>query len=594
MKPELRLNGRVLSAMLPDLPPEAEERLRRQISRLSAQKEETPVKKKLSLGLVLALVITLITLSALAAALIGGKDFVENILAPRAMETTSDTWIKKELDELLRIARDNGLPITEELQKAFDQPGGSYKQELIHAVLRDSLGFYYSTWPVEDQAWYENLLVKAGLKDFTWTTVPQPGDVSLQEAREIAARYIAAAWQAEPELMNPAVYRHHQQFKTFKESERHQGRRWYLEFEALDLSHDGYQFTIGSAGEVVEASRRPGVCQPDATAYDVLERYEWVYGNREDWESGTWQSFQKQVRKAMEAHGDSGMGRLLNTVLRQEYALPTDDMITREAAVAAVQALPDAHKNVAKATAVLLMDEGTPVWKVTLRAAFEEGKTLPMPFLAEVNALTGEVRSSRLAGDHSSLASYALDRLMEEEPATPPPAGPARRSDGKPGFWYAQDIAPDYYWKALDEYGYSKGDTGELIASWQKEYGTDQAFWPLEAQALIALWHDILDFDTPFPGLPALEDITREEALAIARKAVLEGQKTGLALDEAALDELSVQFQFFFNVPEKGGRIWQVGFVEYADGQKNLVANVVINAKTGEVTELTGGSQGHG
>ena len=51
MKPELRLNGRVLSAMLPDLPPEAEERLRRQISRLSAQKEETPVKKKLSLGL---------------------------------------------------------------------------------------------------------------------------------------------------------------------------------------------------------------------------------------------------------------------------------------------------------------------------------------------------------------------------------------------------------------------------------------------------------------------------------------------------------------------------------------------------------------
>ncbi|MGI6687084.1 MAG: hypothetical protein ACOX6Y_01755 [Christensenellales bacterium] len=582
MKPELRLNHRVLSAALPDMPPEAENRLRQQIRCLSAQQEEKPVKKRLSLGLVLALVITLLTLSALAAVLIGGKDFVERFLAPRAIETESEIWTREELEELRRIAQEHGLPITDELQKAFDQPEGYYKQEVIHAVLRDSLGFYYSTWSVEDQAWYENILVKTGLKDVSWATVPEPGDVSLEEAREIAATYIQSAWGAEPELMNPEIYRHHQQFQNYKESEHHQGRRWYLEFEALDLTHDAYYFTIESTGKVIDAQRRPSVEQAEATAYDVLERYEHVYGDRESWEGETWRSFQERVRKAVAAHGDSGMGKLLNVILKQEYGVVTDEMITKETAIATARALPGAHEKVARATAVLLMDGDISVWKVTLRHAFEEGKVLPLPFLAEINALTGEVRGSRLAVDHSSPASYVLDRLMEDEPTLPPPAAPncTRRPDGKPGFWYS-NRAPDYYWKALDEYGYNKGDQGDLIESWYKDYGSDQAFWPLEAQALIELWHGVSPLEGTFPGLPAPEDIPQEKALTIARKALLEDKETGLHLDEAALNALTAQFTFSFHSLYPGSRAWQVGFVEYREGQKHMLASVTIDAKTG-------------
>lgn len=594
MKPDLRLNQQTLNAALPEMPPEAESRLRHQIHRLAAQEEERPVKKKLSLGLVLALVISLLTLSALAAVLIGGKDFVESILAPKAAQNDSEIWTKAELDELKRIAEENGLPITEQLEKAFDQPDGYFKQELIHDVLRDALGFYYSTWSVEDQAWYENILVKTGLKEFTWATVPQAGDVSLKEAQDIAATYIAEAWQAEPDLMNPEIYRHHQQFQNFKEGDQ-EGRRWYLEFEALDLFHDSYNFTIGAHGQIVETSRRPGVDRPYAKAYDVLERYEWIYGDRGDWESETWQSFQRRVKKAMAAHGDSGLGRLLGTILRNEYALPTDDMITKEAAISAAQALPDAHQKPAKATAVLLMDEGVPVWKVTLRAAFEEGKKLPMPFLAELDARSGEVRRHRLAEDHGSMASYTLDRLMEEvepAPVTPPP-GPTRRPDGKPGFWYS-DRAPEYYWKALDDYGYTKGDQGELIDSWHRDYGSDQAFWPLEAQALITLWHGLSDLNGTFPGLPAPEDITQEEARIAARKALLEEKGTGLNLDEAALDALTPQFSFFYDSQHAGSRVWQVAFVAYENGQKNVVANIVIDATSGEVIEVSGGEMGNG
>lgn len=603
MKPELRLNQHVMYAALPDMPAETETLIKSHIRRLANREEDKPLKKKLSLGLVLALIITLLAISALAAVLIGGKDFVEHFLAPRAIQTQDEKWTKKELDELLRIARENGLPITEELQKAFDQPEGYYKQEVIHAVLRDAFGFYYSTWSVEDQAWYENILVKTGLKDFTRATLPQPGDVGLEEAQEIAAKYIADAWQAEPGLMDPEIYRRHQQFQNFKDSEHHQGRRWYLEFEALDLYHDGYTFTIEHDGKVVEADRRPGVDKPYAEPYFVLERYEWVHGDRDNWDYDTWMSFKGHITQAVAAHGDGGLGRLIDPILKQEYAKPAEGMITKEQAILAAHAAPGAYapQQVARANAVLLMDGDTPVWKVTLRhvrvGSDEAPQPLPLPFLAEINAFTGEIRASRLAGDHGSRASYILDRLMAEYPEAtmPPPTGPGPtiRPDGKRSFWYS-DRAPEYYWEALDAYGYTKGDQGDLIDSWHKDYGSDQAFWPLEAQALIELWHSLPSLDSTFPGLPAAEDIPREEALAIARAALLADQQTGLGLDDAALDALAVQYTFSFHSLYPGSRAWQVGFVEYPEGTKNVLASVTIDARTGEVLEVTGGEAGNG
>ncbi len=36
----------------------------------------------------------------------------------------------------------------------------------------------------------------------------------------------------------------------------------------------------------------------------------------------------------------------------------------------------------------------------------------------------------------------------------------------------------------------------------------------------------------------------------------------------AALDALALQLGFFFDLPAKGDRIWQIGFVRYIGGQK--------------------------
>ena len=592
MKPELRLNQDLLNAMLPDLAPEAEAELKARIRRLARQEEEKPMNKKLSVGLALALVMTLLALGALAAVLIGGKDFVESILAPKAVLTQDDKWSQEELDELMRIAKENGLPITDQLKRAFEHPEGSYKQELIHAVLRDALGFYYSTWSVEDQAWYENLLIKTGLKDFTWATLPQAGDISLEQARETAARYIADTWGEEKDLMNPVIYRHHQQFQNYQEGEHLQTRRWYLEFEALDLHHDTFRLTIRQDGKVEEAERRPGVGKPYASAYDVFERYEYIAGSMETWPPETWVSFQRELKRAVDAHGDGGMSSA-KLYLSQDYLLPTKDMISKETACEKALASPGAPEasRVERKSAVLMMDGNTPVWKVALDAAIHEPVRRLLPYLVEINALNGEIRSvhepspTAFRGYHP----FILNRFVPAPEATPSP-GPTRRPDGKPSFWYS-DAAPDYYWKALDEYGYTKGDTGELIESWYGEFGADKLFWPLEAQALIALWHEIDSLTGTFPGLPSPEDIQREQAIRIADEALRQDQSLGLM--EKDLKGLVHAVSFNFDSIGKGSRTWFIQYLNVEDGAKDLLACVVIDAKTGEVVEITDGQKSH-
>lgn len=163
MKRPVILRQETLQLMLPDIPPAFCEQMRALTGSLAQQGKEPVMQRKISIGLVAALVALLITMGALAAALLSGKDFVEQELAPRAAQNESDKWTQAELDVILSSAQEHGIEmpasLLEELRNAED---GLYKEELMRDFLRTSLGYYPSTWSIEDQAWYHNLLLSVG------------------------------------------------------------------------------------------------------------------------------------------------------------------------------------------------------------------------------------------------------------------------------------------------------------------------------------------------------------------------------------------------------------------------------------------------
>ena len=115
MKRIVKVNKETLNALLPPIPADFEQDMRNLISAMPAETEKRgkPMKKRISVGFVLAVVFTLLAASALAAVLLGGRDFVEQIMAPKAVENPSQNFTKEEIAEILKIAEENNLTLSD-------------------------------------------------------------------------------------------------------------------------------------------------------------------------------------------------------------------------------------------------------------------------------------------------------------------------------------------------------------------------------------------------------------------------------------------------------------------------------------------------
>ncbi len=398
--------------------------------------------------------------------------------------------------------------------------------------------------------------------------------ITQEDMITIAAEAIAFKWGEEPELLDESKWQLH----IFSQPDK-QSPQWEIWFEPMEVALNGYALVITQDGRVIEARMQPGTGNPAITPSQVQDSYSMRYGHMASWDAETWISFQTDLKRAAEAQGNDVLPGNLGLFLSQEYAKPIEDMITSAEAIAIASRLSEAPAQVDQAYsgAVLLMDRGEPVWKVQLFPEQTEGRA--SPFLVEVHAISGAVRGFRqvAADDFRYRLYYVLDRFMPPQDAAAQPLHQATlRPDGKPAFWYSPK-APDYYWEAMDALR-NQGEVDQLLRKWEAEYGRNRIFWPLEAQAF---YHTIDNTDAlvgSFPGLPDEEDISQEQALEIARQAMLD---SGMSREE--LDLLTPAFQFIFSATAPGMHEWIVDFYQVEGIQAWLINGVSINAKTGEV-----------
>lgn len=411
---------------------------------------------------------------------------------------------------------------------------------------------------------------------------PLTGDISREEALKIAGEAIAFKWGPEPDLLDEGKWRQHLYFQAIRESPQLSRRQWQIWFEPRDVRLNEYSLDIRHDGQVLDARMRPGTENPTITPSQVQDSYSLVHGPMQGWDHGVWAAFQRDLKRAAEWRGTDAMPGNLGLFLVQEFGEPDEGMIPRQEAVAIAGRLPEAPEDfdLAGSGAVLLMDHDTPVWKVQLMPPASSERRAP--FLAEIDARTGEVRGFRqvAADDYRYRLNFVLDRLVPQTTEAPlPQATP--RPDGKPPFWYSPK-APDYYWEAMDRLR-EPDKAGELLRQWEAEYGSNTLFWPLEAQAFYHTIDNLDALEGTFPGLPDEEDISRECALEIARQAVLDA---GMSREE--LDRLTPAFRFYFNETVPSGHEWAVDFVLIEGVEARYITGVSIDAKSGEVIGVGG------
>ena len=545
------------------------------------------MKRKLTLGMIIALTLLLIALGALAAVILTQKEFVDQVLSPKASQSTSDSFTQREMEDILRLAEENGVIIPERVLTDIKRMAVHYKEETMRLFAKAELGFYPSTWSIEDQAWYNRILLESGLADRQTHFVPEGDEISGQQALDIVNAYIRDHYDASAMVTEPSAYRRHMTYHAYSDNPYSKGMQWYIEYEPLDHNHSQYTFLLLSDGTVKEAKRTLGLLEEGHEPLipaEVMDLYRDTYGGHMDWAMETWISFHDALHESAKTYAvepDSNAGILLG----QRYALPDDAVIPREDAIDAARKAvaaaggPDEEtlRGEYRAYAIYLLDEPGPVWKVTFSGtAGNAGKGIHM---AQIDARTANaVHADIFKSIGFWCEPYVLSSLVPSIQPSLPASTP--RPDGMPKIWYS-DVAPDYYWQALDAVGYNGDTAARLMNKWQSEYGDDPLFWPLEAQAIDGIWHNLGEGATVLPGLPAPGDISFDKALEIARKALRE-LYAGVR-DGAYLDSLKTAAAFTFNTPGMGDRQWVIHFVEITPVTSSIFDYVAMDAVTGEV-----------
>lgn len=557
------------------------------------------MNKRRSLGLIVAIVLTLLTVTALAAGLLGGKEFVDTILAPKAAEKKTDSFTREEVDEILRIAAENELVLSDQdmyLLTHLDEAGYN-KEELMRRFVKTEYGFYPDAWPIEVQHWYEEMLEACGLGDGVIINVlPEENEYTQEQILKIAQDFIHEKYDPKVDLDDPEKYLRFLTYRESKLGEDMKSREWSLTYEARDLYGTDYALTLDTAGRITREYSVDGILGASWEAHGqfMMDRFRRVYGDPYgfiNWNSEILLQYQEAMKHRQTLTGPEHFCNEEYPILDMTYLLPQDTMLSRDAAIEKAKEVCGSldwetlYSN--SAVAVCMENpEGKPVWKVTLRL---RGGGYAY---AQLDACTGEalfVDTGR-TDVYRPWRQYVTEEYWQDEKPVQRANDPQPTAENIPGwrlpaFWGDTAVAPEWYWDRLNAVGFSSAEAEEaLYEGWTAQYGYDPCFWPLEAQAIEILtqlgdepqWNII-----NFPGLPTDGDISREDALRIAKAAFKE--EYAAELPGMDVSTLKGAFSFWFNYTFQGHNTWQVNLYR-PDGAK--IGSVWLESKLGEVFQL--------
>lgn len=369
---------------------------------LAQAKGGKKVKKKLSVALVLTMILMLLTIGAVAAVILSNKQFVDQIVAPMAKDNASNTWTGDEVVEIIRLAEKNGIMISDEIQNRINNHEGRSKIELMRSFVSAELGPYIATWSIEDQAWFDELLVRSGLSEQQTRFTPSNGEISEAVALDKAKKHIESAYKCMIDNSTSTAYIVHTEYRQFvKGNGDIEPRRWYFHFEPNDSSLDSFDVVVSSQGEIIEAKRVVGVKNIGdvASVEAIFDYYDSEYGMHYEWSQKVWESFQADLQRSVDKHGLQT--NFTAFALKQKYGVSQTSTINQHEAVnAAFRATAETSgineeelRKQYKSNALLLVGKEGLIWKVSL-VNTNPGKHRSFDLRhAEVNATSGEVKN---------------------------------------------------------------------------------------------------------------------------------------------------------------------------------------------------------
>ena len=364
----------------------------------------TKARRKLTAGLVFAIVLVLMTAAAVATILLTQREIVEQVAVPLAVENDSDLGVREhysteELAELVRNLNENGITLEENsmIMQALKTGKGYYEEEAIMDICREAFGGTMYTWTLEEQDWFSRMMVDIGFSESYESFLPGNDNMTYEQAEAYAFDKLKKEYGEDLQPEDRTAYTLERSF--YRDPEENGEATWYFELMPKDLEHG--QYTIRFLDRDPE-----GTAETDEMIRDWTKPYSGgkllaactqVYGwGQGQWPQAVWQKLHEMMLAA-EIDPEDDSSREYRGYQLTEYPEPAAGEIARNEAIRiAGEAVKD--KQAAAESAVLTEYEGKRAWLVGLLHSIDEDDVMVSSgdrFVVTVNSATGKVESIR-------------------------------------------------------------------------------------------------------------------------------------------------------------------------------------------------------
>lgn len=195
-------------------------------------------------ALLLLLTLPLLTQASIAEQ--SGTDFrqlIEDSVVPIMAQSSGFAVSEADFSAICAVVEESGR------QVALEGSAPHSKDGLLRALLSHEFGGTLGEWPVEDQAWYADLCVSLGLIESSELRVPQEGEISQQDAIEIATQYLLDTFDV-PDIDDLSAWCCTSQYVT----DTTWRARWIIEWSTVDPQDSiSYQVELSPYGEIAGA-----------------------------------------------------------------------------------------------------------------------------------------------------------------------------------------------------------------------------------------------------------------------------------------------------------------------------------------------------
>lgn len=379
---------RAMDGILPGLEQDAwfEQRVMNRI-------HETPKGRTLpkrTAALVLAAALMLLSATALAAVLLSGREVVDEFAVPMASETTGDSYTVAQTLELVALAEENGIVLSENARNSIDKMlatgEGYYKEELIMAIAKAEFGDQPASWTLEQQNWFDDVCVAIGFIPQKEKAMPDKGEDAFAWAAAIAARHIRDYYGETADLLDMNVYEPvGVQYINGDVDGEYPGMYYSVTYMPLSgteaaLHAREYWVYLDDNGEILGHTQR----------YFTDVAYRNTYGDRFE----TWPQYALRAFREVEMNDEPTPGNMKTIICMRKTSYPdiAENAISREAA----KQIAAAHLGMtvdACLDSVYIGDEPNPVWKIVLGFTDKTGEWVN--YTVEVDSVTGAVKVSQ-------------------------------------------------------------------------------------------------------------------------------------------------------------------------------------------------------